>query len=413
MARPRLLYVASRWPWPVATGRQRMIDQYLRFAAWEYDVTLAYFDGKGDGAAAPGGLLSDAQPLPLPGVAEIAGNLVRRRCVTLQECLFRSADAKRLLSELICRVRPEVALFDMIRTAQYQDELVAARPCRRLADLDDLLSDRYAQFERGGGASILGNFASAFPPAVGQAAGLLAGPLCRIESRLMDRREREIADQFDQVLLVSGAEAARLRDRTGRTNIASAPPAVSAYPEPAPWPDRGPSFVFLGSARYPANREALLALDEVGGRLADRGLDVTFEAIGETAPGLDLPHVRMLGFVANLDARLGPGTVLVAPIMSGSGVKTKVLDAMARGVPVVTTPKGMEGLDAVPGHDAVVSDTVEDLATAVFDAIENPGHLEAVGRSGQHYALQAHWENRLRERFLALLRGEVPVEVAG
>lgn len=65
--------------------------------------------------------------------------------------------------------------------------------------------------------------------------------------------------------------------------------------------------------------------------------------------------------------------VLVAPIRVGSGTKFKILEAMASGVAVVTTKKGIEGIEANNGEDVLVRESAENLAGAVIELVRNEG----------------------------------------
>src|ERR1700733_5810033 len=158
MPRPVLLYVASRWPWPVRTGRQRMIDQAIRFAGSTHEVHLAVHSTS-ELPAAPDGLVASVVRLPAPSAPEAVLNLLRGRCATLQDSLFTSAAGRRAVDEAAARLKPDVAVYDMARMAAYglgqpskdggSGAPLPAR-CRRILDLDDLLSNRYAEMAQSG-----------------------------------------------------------------------------------------------------------------------------------------------------------------------------------------------------------------------------------------------------------------------
>jgi glycosyltransferase involved in cell wall biosynthesis len=64
-------------------------------------------------------------------------------------------------------------------------------------------------------------------------------------------------------------------------------------------------------------------------------------------------------------------------------MKGKVAEALAAGVPVITTSIGAEGFRAVPGEHLMVADSASDFATAVVQVLENPDHAARLGRAGQ------------------------------
>jgi glycosyltransferase involved in cell wall biosynthesis len=77
------------------------------------------------------------------------------------------------------------------------------------------------------------------------------------------------------------------------------------------------------------------------------------------------PTVDVLSDVPDVRAALEPADVLVVPVVSGGGVRVKIIEAFALGLPVVSTALGIEGLGAVDGEHAVIVDGVEDLATGL------------------------------------------------
>ena len=99
--------------------------------------------------------------------------------------------------------------------------------------------------------------------------------------------------------------------------------------------------------------------------------------------------VRFLGRAPDLAALAGAG-VFLAPVLSGSGVKLKVLDGMSLGCPVVTTPKGCEGLSVRANRDVLVAeDGIGVMRTAI--ALRDRADLKAMlARRGRAYLERAH-----------------------
>jgi glycosyltransferase involved in cell wall biosynthesis len=96
----------------------------------------------------------------------------------------------------------------------------------------------------------------------------------------------------------------------------------------------------------------------------------------------------MEGFVDDLHLHLSQYTALVAPIVSGTGVKTKVLDAMASAVPVIGTPAAFAGLSVQHGRDAFVGRNPKELADQISRVLASPSEAIRVGRAGRDYVEQ-------------------------
>lgn len=151
--------------------------------------------------------------------------------------------------------------------------------------------------------------------------------------------------------------------------------AVEAY-EPAhlAWPetgdDRPARLVFFGSYDWFPNTDAVRYLCErffpeiraaVGAELllAGRGASDEIAAYG------DRPGITFLGEVEDLASVVRDATAVVAPLRVGGGTRIKVLESMAWGLPVVTTPAGAEGIEAPPGEAIAVAEGREFVAECV------------------------------------------------
>ncbi|MCL5023592.1 MAG: glycosyltransferase family 4 protein [Nitrospirae bacterium] len=125
-------------------------------------------------------------------------------------------------------------------------------------------------------------------------------------------------------------------------------------------------------------------------------------------PGKD-PMVTVTGFVENTEEWYKKASVFVAPVLVGGGIIVKVLDAMAAGAPVVTTPYGNEGIGAVPGRDLLVADGAEAFAAAVLGVLGDRELAENLSQGGRafvnrHFSLAATM-NQIESAYEELLEG--------
>ena len=138
------------------------------------------------------------------------------------------------------------------------------------------------------------------------------------------------------------------------------------------------TMLFLGSFRHLPNQEALVWLfNEVLPRIQERGPSTRLIVIGsDPPPRHSLPktsgNVELIGFVNDIREALAKYAVFVCPILSGSGVRVKLLEAFAAGIPVVSTRIGAEGLAANDGEICRLSDDPEGFAQAILDVLRDP-----------------------------------------
>jgi glycosyltransferase involved in cell wall biosynthesis len=112
--------------------------------------------------------------------------------------------------------------------------------------------------------------------------------------------------------------------------------------------------------------------------------------------------VRFEGYVADLASRLCEAAFFVAPIVSGTGIKTKVLEAMAAGVPVVTTPQGVSGLEVEHRRHCFVCERPADFPTAIR-ALADPALCAELGANARRYVEQNFSPEVLRRRWAGVL----------
>jgi glycosyltransferase involved in cell wall biosynthesis len=154
-------------------------------------------------------------------------------------------------------------------------------------------------------------------------------------------------------------------------------------------PAGSPTFVFVGNYIHEPNREAarLLASRVAPAALALRP-DLRFVIAGPHPPDelrelARPPGIQVAGFVPDLEGLLASATAFVAPIVSGGGLRVKLLEAMAGGCAVVSTPLGLNGIPAEPGREVVRVAAIDDFAGAVLRLANEAGFARRVGAAGR------------------------------
>jgi GT2 family glycosyltransferase/glycosyltransferase involved in cell wall biosynthesis len=144
------------------------------------------------------------------------------------------------------------------------------------------------------------------------------------------------------------------------------------------WGREAFTMLFLGSFRHDPNRVAMdWFTSNVMPRILERQPKARLIVVGSDPPP-DHAYsdfggaLEMLGFVEDIRGPLGRCAVFVCPILSGSGVRVKLLEAFAAGIPVVSTSVGAEGLATSDGEFCAIADTPEAFADRVLKLFENP-----------------------------------------
>jgi glycosyltransferase involved in cell wall biosynthesis len=136
-----------------------------------------------------------------------------------------------------------------------------------------------------------------------------------------------------------------------------------------PFADRR-DLLFIGNLAHRPNEDAVLFfMREVYPRLRERLPYVRLDIIGDNASAaikaFSSEDVRILGYIPDVEPYLRDRRVFIAPLRFGAGIKGKVGEAMAHGIPVVTTSIGAEGFGLTHGLDVMIGDDPESFAAAV------------------------------------------------
>ena len=412
----RILVVSSRDPGGRRTGRKTVIATIVRsLVGLGHRVDVVAL-GPAPLAPSPWGDAVPVHRLQPPGPLQIAVNVGRhaiRGRLSLNECLFYSRRLCAEVAGLADRIGADVVVADMIRT--YGLAASAGRPV--VLDLDDLLSERYRQTRGADPDTIVGYFAEYLPAILRRPASVAAARLLSVEAALLRRREAEAASQAAVTCLVSAEEADRLSSRIRRA-VRWAPMAVPVAPFP-PAGDAVPGAVFVGGMDYAPNREAIRWYrDAVLPQLQAFGAgDVVLDVIGhcpdEVARTLGSDRIRFLGYVSDLASALSGYRIALAPIVSGTGIKTKVLEAMGAGLCVVSTPLGVSGLPVRSGREAMIGGSAREFASALTAILADPDQAAAIG-SRARWMVQAHFSyEALQERWSQILETVQHLTVQG
>jgi glycosyltransferase involved in cell wall biosynthesis len=204
------------------------------------------------------------------------------------------------------------------------------------------------------------------------------------------RAERRAVRGHPHLVASSPLIAEALRREAPSAEVVVAPLTVdpAAY-RPAPL-DGPPAAGIIGTAAWPPTAAAMRELvGDVWPRVRVPGAELLGAGRGSHALGLAGDGVRVLGEVPSATEFLDRLSLLLFPLRRGSGMKVKTLEALASGVPVVTTAAGAEGI--APGDGVVVSEDPAELARAATELLQDEAARRQRGAAAaatfaEHYA---------------------------
>lgn len=214
--------------------------------------------------------------------------------------------------------------------------------------------------------------------------GLLKRRLYGEELRRNRRLESELYPLFRKAVFVSDVDARHAQKLAPKAECMSIPNGVDiAYFHPMRV-QRSASIVFTGDMSYAPNRDAAyFLLDEILPRVPVE-LAPHLYLVGQRPckrlQSLDMENVTVTGFVDDLRPFLAKAAVYVSPLRFGSGIKNKVLEAMAMGQVVVGTPVSFEGIACESGKHCISSSaTPYEFAAALTKVLRDRAAFEPMG----------------------------------
>ncbi|NEX19350.1 glycosyltransferase [Thiorhodococcus mannitoliphagus] len=225
----------------------------------------------------------------------------------------------------------------------------------------------------------------------------------RVVAEVRKRQELDLMRQADITLVVSEAERDLLTREASDVTVRVVSNIHQIFGSARPMRERR-DLLFIGAFAHPPNRDAVLFLcHEVMPLIRARQTGIKLRVIGADPPSEILncaaEDIAILGYVPEVAPHFADCRLSVAPLRYGAGVKGKINQSLAHGLPVVATPIAVEGMHLVDGESALIADSAQDFATAVLRLYEDEPLWQRLSDGGLR-VMEAHFSFAAAERAL-------------
>ncbi|MCP4610423.1 MAG: glycosyltransferase [Planctomycetes bacterium] len=187
------------------------------------------------------------------------------------------------------------------------------------------------------------------------------------------RYESNILRKFDASIVLSTYDQDILNSLCPEANMVLIPLGVDTdFFEPLAEEEEWPSLAFVGDMNHPPNIDAILFFyDNIYGKIKETLSETKLYIVGRN-PTKEIYNlssdesVTVTGYVEDVRPYLARSSVSIAPFVSGTGIKNKILEAMAMGKAVVSTSIGCRGINVSPNEDIIVADDPKEYADEVI-----------------------------------------------
>jgi sugar transferase (PEP-CTERM/EpsH1 system associated) len=296
----------------------------------------------------------------------------------------RSSEMQALVKQLVAEERPDILHVVQLNMAQYA---LGITDIPRVLDQENAVSTivkRLYRLEKPG----------------------LRKWLAYLEWRRMEKYEGGICQEFNHVLAVSEEDRIILERLTdGRPNVTVVPIGIDCETlHPISREPMAKGILCLGTMFWLPNVDGVLWFAKEVLPLVRREISGgKFYVVGknpqreiralQSASGNPAEAVVVTGYVKDPTPYFAKSAVFVVPLRAGGGMRVKILDAWARGIPIVSTSIGCEGIEVRDGENILVADAPQDFARAVVRVIQDRELARALAANGRKWVEQ-HYDWR-------------------
>ncbi len=212
------------------------------------------------------------------------------------------------------------------------------------------------------------------------------------EEQLKQTKRQEIEDlqKYDAIVTLTQKDKDFLKSEGVMVPIYVSPAAVQTTS--LPYQKWNGKLSFVGGYVHGPNKEGL-----------DWYIEHVIPLLGDNAPMLDIvgkgwpekyshSKINIIGFVPNLPEAIH-GSIMIVPILSGSGMRMKIIEAMALSMPIITTSVGVEGIKLIDKESCLIADEPKDFAEAINYLVTHPEKCQSLGERAnnvfrQYYSIE-------------------------
>lgn len=406
-----MIFIATRVPYPPVTGHYLRTWNILRGLAQRYSVHFFGFWDKR--VSAQECALAEQALNPICASVHIkAVGAERSRTRLMWDLLsslltgrpftdtkYFSRDMRQAIRSAVARHHIAVAHADSLPSGQYLLDL----------DLPKLLTNHNVEYQR------LDRHAA-------QRGSSPYGLFLRFQGWLTRRYERRILGAIGNCVTVSEDDRALLGKLAPDVRFFVVPNGTDTSTAPLPSADSAArSALWVGGMNDPFNREGVLHFaSRILPRIRERVAGFQWVVVGRDPPALlkDLAGdpssgVVLTGFVPTLREVYERSAIVVVPLISGGGTKLKVLEAMAIGRAVVTTPVGAEGIGVRDGIEMEIACTEEEFAERVGALLKDPQRRDRMAAAARALAERDYGWEVINERMRSAVEAVIGTHTQG
>ena len=290
--------------------------------------------------------------------------------------IFRSVRYEKRLKEMMSRVGFDVVHYDTIGLAYYCKDTGITPKVLTHHDIESFRIRRRINNER----------------------NPLRKAYLLLETMKLEKYERQNCRLFNTNLVVSDLDGNRLKIISNESQIDIVENGVDTeYFEPCYDMNRQNTLIFAGRLDQFANRDGMIYFcTKVWPKLKEKNQKLNFVIIGSNPPDQLIEiskhdvNFQLLGYVDDVRPYFAQATACVCPIRTGGGTRIKILDALAMGMPIISTTIGCEGINVTPEKDIIIANEPEEFIQQTVRILNDPALRGDLSKNARKNAVDVY-----------------------
>ncbi len=385
----KILVTLSRFPWPTDKGDKLRAWHQLMHLSADHKLYVFCLNDKPAGEQElerMRSICSDVKIIRLSKrgiLRRLLGNIFSH--LPFQVAYFNDQSAREAFETFYKEVKPDFIYCQLARMAEFSRNI---SDCVKVIDYQDA-------FSKGIERRI-------------KISPFYKRPLLREEYRRLKQYETDIFHDFDRRIIISDQDAKLIGGSNSNFDFDIIPNGVDTEfykPEPV---SRTIDLLFTGNMQYAPNVNCVVFLmEQVFPLLLKEMPHIQLIAAGKDPSSvlrrLESKHLHLTGWVDDLRSYYRQARIFVAPMQIGIGMQNKILEAMAMGMPVVTSSLANNAIGGEHGKHLWVADQPQKVAEAIIYLLSNTEYALQLGRNARDFMTnQYSWQkqnNRLCRLF--------------
>lgn len=219
--------------------------------------------------------------------------------------------------------------------------------------------------------------------------------LASLSSRI-SRFEKEVLEKTDLMVAISERDRNQLLQLSELKSI-TIPTGINTYRYPTPKDPQFPSLFFIGALDWMPNQEGLIwFIENVLIRLIQEETEIKFHVAGRNAPSWFREKLKKYstrgivyhGEVENAYEYMNRYAIFVSPLLTGSGIRIKILEGMMMQRAIVATALAAEGIPVSDGKNILIADTPDVMLSAILNLMRNREKYDYIAHNSREFVME-------------------------